>query len=154
MGSYTCGCREGYVLNEDGRTCSISCGGLFTEASGSFHTPDWPVSYPHSNFSCEWVIDIENTNDPFIEITFDEPYGINGQTPCPSDYVEVFDGVEDDSVSLGRNCYVHRPNPILTSSNRARVVFQGTNCNCTASRVGVSLSYTKVVKGVSLEEGA
>ena len=113
-----------------------------TEASGSFHTPDWPLRYPFENFRCEWVIDIENMNsDSVIEISFNEPFGINGRDPCPTDYVEVLDGVEENSPSLGRHCFLSRPQPILTSSNRAKVVFQGSSLNRPASRVGVSVTY-------------
>jgi hypothetical protein len=141
-GSYSCGCSDGYILNEDGRTCSISCGGRLTEVSGSFHTPDWPLRYPTEDFVCEWVIDIENTTDSVIEITFNELYGINGRDPCPTDYVEVLDGVEDSSPSLGKHCFWRTPAPILTSSNRAKVVFQGSSRTPRpVSRVGVSISY-------------
>ena len=67
--------KKDYGLNEDGKTCSISCKGkLFTEVSGSFHTPHWSLRYPSEDFSCEWEIDIENiTNDSVIEISFNEP---------------------------------------------------------------------------------
>ena len=147
-GSYSCGCKEGYALDEDGRTCSISCGGIFTEASGSFHTPDWPLRYPSEDFRCEWVIDIENTTDAIIEISFNEPFGINGRDPCPTDYVEVLGGVEENSPSLGRHCFLSRPQPILTSSHRAIVVFQGSSLRRPASRVGVSITYTIRQKGM------
>ena len=137
------------MLNEDGRTCSLSCGGKFTEVSGSFHTPHWPLRYPSEEFSCEWVIDIENmTNDSVIEISFNEPYGINGRDPCPTDYVEVLDGVGEDSPSLGRHCFLRTPQSILTSSNRAKVVFQGSALSRPASRVGVSMTYALRQRGI------
>ena len=142
VGSYSCSCGEGYVLNEDGRTCSISCGGRRTEASGSFHTPDWPLRYPTEDFRCEWVIDIENPTDSVIEISFNKPYGINGRDECVNDYVEVLDGIEDNSPSFGRHCFLRRPGPILTSSSTATVVFQGSSLGRPASRVGISVNYT------------
>ena len=151
-GSYLCSCEEGYALNEDGRTCSITCGGRLTEVSGSFHTPDWPLSYPTEDFICEWVIDIENTTDSLIEITFNEPYGINGRDPCPTDYVEVLDGVEDHSHSLGKHCFVRTPTPILTSSSRAKVVFQGSDLARPVSRVGVSIAVTMKQKGMTVSD--
>ena len=148
-GSYLCSCREGYSLNEDNRTCSISCGGTLTEASGSFHTPDWPIRYPRKNFQCEWEIEVENMTDILIEISFDEPFGINGRSPCPTDYVEVFDIVQDQYTSLGRVCNLRRPDPILTSSKRAKVVFQSSSHPRPASRIGVSISYKSVEIGRS-----
>ena len=141
-GSYICSCREGYSLNDDGRTCSPSCGGILTEASGSFHTPDWPNSYPSLDFRCEWVIDIENMTDAVIEITFDETYGIRGKDPCPSDYVEVLDGIQHDFTYLGKYCFLRVPGPFLTSSNQATVIFQASTFPHSSNKVGVSVSYS------------
>ena len=149
-GSYLCSCREGYSLNEDNRTCSISCGGTLTEASGSFHTPDWPLSYPHKNFQCEWEIEVENMTDVLIEISFDEPFGINGRSPCPTDYVEVFGFNADggDYSSFGRKCNLRTPDPILLSGNRARVVFQASARSRPPSRIGASITYEMKQKGI------
>ena len=149
-GSYLCSCREGYSLNEDNRTCSISCGGRLTEATGSFHTPDWPLRYPHENFQCEWEIDAENMTDSIIEISFDELFGINGRPPCPTDYVEVFgfDTDQDEYTSFGRKCNLIVPDPIFTPSNQAKVVFQGSARHRPVSRIGFSISYTMHQKGI------
>ena len=136
-----CECREGYSLNDDGRTCSPSCDGILTEASGSFHTPDWPNSYPSLDFRCEWMIDIENMTDAVIEITFDETYGIRGNDPCPTDYVEVLDGIKHDSSSLGKYCFKYAPYPIVTSATQATVIFQASIRPHPPQRVGISVSY-------------
>ena len=148
-GSYLCSCREGYSLNEDNTTCSISCGGRLTEASGSFHTPDWPLRYPFENFRCEWEIEVENMTDSITEISFDEPFGINGRLPCPTDYVEVFafDEDEDEYTSIEKECNMRKPDPILILGNRARVVFQGSAHSRPLSRVGVSIIYEMKQKG-------
>ena len=143
-GSYNCGCREGYSLNDDGRTCSLSCGGILTETSGSFHTPDWPNSYPSLDYRCEWMIDIENMTDAVIEITFNEPYGIRNNGPCPTDYVEVLDGIQQDSDSLGKYCNKDAPDPIVTTSTQATVIFQASTFPHGSLRVGVSMSYRTV----------
>ena len=94
------------------------------------------------------MIDIENTTDS-VEIVFNEPYGINGRPPCPTDYVEVLDGVEENSPSLGKYCFLRRPDPILTSSNSAKVVFKGSTIIRPASRVGVSITYSARPAGES-----
>ena len=127
-------------MNDDGRTCSPSCGGILTEASGSFHTPDWPNSSPSLDFRCEWVIDIDNMTDAVIEITFDETYGIRGKHPCPTDYVEVLDGIQHDSISLGKYCFKEAPDPIQTSTNQATVIFQASTFPHSSNKVGVSVS--------------
>ena len=148
VGSYTCSCKEGYSLNDDGVTCFPSCSGILTEPSGSFHTPDWPHSYPSLDFRCEWVIDMENMTNTVIEIVFNEPYGIHGRDPCPTDYVEVLDGIGLGSNSLGKHCFLSAPTPILTSSNQATIIFQASSFPHLPSRVGVSMSYTAISLGM------
>ena len=146
-GSYTCDCGQGYVLDDNGRTCTLNCGGRLTEPSGSFHTPDWPEPYPSLDFRCEWVIDIENQTDVIIEITFDERYGIHGRDPCPTDYIEIFDGFEQDSVSLGKHCLLTVPGPVVTSTNKATVIFQASTFQNLPSRVGAFMTYRGVPLG-------
>ena len=145
-----CKCRDSYTSNDDGRTCFPSCGGILTETSGSFHTPDWPNSYPSLDYHCEWVIDIENMTDAVIEITFNEPYGIRGKDPCPTDYVEVLDGIQQDSDSLGKHCYKYAPHPIITSATQATVIFQASIRSHSPQRVGLSVSYSVKYPGRSL----
>ena len=86
-------------------------------------------------------------NDSIIEISFNERYGINGQHPCQADYVEVFGEDGNSYHSLGKKCHLSRPDTIRTSSNRARVVFQGSARHRTPTRVGFSISYVAVEKG-------
>ena len=147
IGSYVCECREHYVLNMDGKSCSIACGGILTDTNGSFYTPGWPHSYPSLDFRCEWLIDIQNLTNAVIEIIFHEIYGIHGRDPCPTDYVQVLDGIEENSSSLGKYCFLNAPDPIITSSPRAMVVFQASSNRHPPSRVGVSVSYTLIVTG-------
>lgn len=148
IGSYMCECNENYGLDDDGRSCSISCGGTFTAANGTFHTPDWPLSYPALDFRCEWLIDIDSSNDAaVIEIAFHEIYGIHGKSPCPTDYVQVFEGIGRDSISLGKHCFLGAPDPIVTPSSRASVIFQASSNAHLPSRVGVSISYSSILKG-------
>ena len=142
-----CECRDSYTLNDDGSTCSPSCGGILTEASGSFHTPDWPNSYPSLDFRCEWVIDIENMTDAVIEITFDETFRIRGKYPRRKDYVEVLDGIQHDSTSFGKHCFKYAPYPIVTSATQATVIFQASIRPNPPQRVGISVSYVAKYPG-------
>ena len=145
-GSYTCDCSQGYILDNNGRTCTLNCGGRLTASSGSFHTPDWPEPYPSLNFRCEWVIDVESSTDVIIEISFDEKYGIHGRDPCPTDYVQVLDGI-GDATSLGKYCFVNAPGPIYTSTNQTTIIFQASTHQNLPSRVGFSISYTALPIG-------
>ena len=141
-GSYSCECRDGYALDDNGMTCSISCGGSLLDSSGSFQTPDWPDRYPQADFICEWTIDMSTNSS--IQFTVDSSaYGINGRHPCQNDHLEFFNGLESDSRSLGRFCKLEVPPPITTSTGAARIVFEGrVHQNRPASRKGVRVVYT------------
>ena len=123
----------------------MTCGGTFTGSSGSFQTPGWPNGYPQEDFQCEWIIDLPN-NNARIEFTIDDSaYGINGMTPCSTDYIQFFDGTGSNSVSLHKLCQFDNPGPFVTSTSQARVVFAGTvRPNRPASHVGVRVTYVTV----------
>ena len=141
-GSYSCECRDGYALDDNGKTCSIRCGGRLVNSSGSFQTPDWPDRYPQANFVCEWTFNMFGHANSSVQFTVDRPFGINGRPPCENDHLEFFDGLESDSPSLGRFCKLSVPPPITTSTGVARVVFEGrVNPNRPPSRKGIHVLY-------------
>ena len=80
--------------------------------------------------------------DAVIAITFDETYGIHGNDPCPTDYAEVLNGIQHDSTSLGKHCFLRVPGPFLTSTNQATVIFQASTFPHFTNKVGVSVSYS------------
>ena len=99
------------------------CGEHLTAPNGSFHTPNWPKTYP-VNIDCEWTITV--SDDKVIEITFkDKPYGIAGRLPeCLKDWIKVYDGLDIATASLwGPFCQFRNPNSIQTSSNQVKVLF-------------------------------
>ena len=148
--SFTCSCNPGYVLDTDGHSCNLDCGGTLTEAIGSFQTPFWPERYPQEDFQCKWIIAIPGASGS-IEFSIDQTayYGIDGRPPCGDDHIEFFDGIARNSSSLEKICgsrsmYASNyPPTIVTSSLGARVVFTGSNNpNRPDSRVGVKVFYT------------
>ena len=140
--SYECTCNDGYVLESNNHTCTLQCGGTLTGFSGSFQTPGWPNGYPQENFQCEWNIELPNP-DASVAFTIDgSSYGINGQSPCQKDYVQFFDGVSKNATSVYKLCYFDRPESIVSTSFRSRVVFAGSTDNHRPrSRVGVKVNY-------------
>ena len=143
-GSFHCACNDDFVVASDGISCVPDCGGRLTQLTGTFSTPEWPHFYHSIDYRCEWIIDIENRTDAAIDVNFNEPFGIHGRYPCPTDYVEVLDGVGELAQSLGRFCFIHAPGTIMTSSGKATVIFQASSLRHTPSRVGVSVTYTTV----------
>lgn len=120
-----------------------NCGGILTGESGSFQSPDWPTSYP-TNTVCEWTITAPNPNRAF-RFTFDSEYGIGGQPPCTTDYVDILNGYEDDSPLLGRYCSTEVPAPLTSSIGQATVVFNA-GAQHPASRSGFRITYQAVDK--------
>ena len=123
----------------------VRCGSILTGSSGSFQSPGWPTYYPQLNFQCEWTILLPNSTSR-IEFTIDDSaYGINGRDPCPTDYIQFFDGTGSNAVSLHKLCQFDNPGPFVTSTSQAIVVFAGTaTSRRPKSRVGVSINYRSV----------
>ncbi|XP_049711062.1 deleted in malignant brain tumors 1 protein-like [Elephas maximus indicus] len=98
---------------------SKSCGGVISSLSGSFSSPWYPTNYP-TDVECVWVIHVAETFH--IELTIpslklEDIYG------CPYDYVEVFDGRQVASLSVGRFC-AGAELTFLSSSNIMTAVFR------------------------------
>ena len=128
-------------MDENGKTCSLSCGGILTNTSGSFQTPGWPDGYPREDFICEWTIILPNISTIQFEVD-SSAYGIAGRPPCPKGHIEFFDGLESDSQSLGRFCSIQVPEPITVTTGAARVVFEGRmNSRRPANRKGARVVY-------------
>jgi len=81
---------------------NTGCGGLLTRESGSIESPDFPNSYS-SNMNCEWKIRVSAGSAIILYITdIDIEVPANGL--CNFDYLEIFDGANDDALSYGRFC--------------------------------------------------
>ncbi|XP_071787824.1 cubilin-like isoform X2 [Asterias amurensis] len=96
------------------------CGGDLATATGSFTSPNYPQLYAHSRV-CEWRITV--ASGQAVTLTFDD-FELEGNADsCIFDYIEVFNGLADDSPSLGRFCGNVAPQGIASTSNTMRVVF-------------------------------
>ena len=150
-GSFQCACSGEFIVASDGRSCVPSCGGRFTERTGSFSSPGWPIYYHSLDFRCVWEIHIENYTDAVIDIVFQQPYGIHGTHLCRTDYVQILDGVGEGALSLGKYCYANLPQPIATNSNQATVIFQASTLRHSPRRVGVGITYTTALLNCKLQ---
>ncbi|ERE80678.1 putative DMBT1-like protein [Cricetulus griseus] len=98
---------------------SSSCGGVISSLSGSFSSPWYPTNYP-TDMECIWEIHVaEKFNIELMipSLKLEDIYG------CPYDYVEVFDGKQVDSLSMGKVC-AGAELTFLSSSNSMTVVFK------------------------------
>ncbi|ELW69712.1 Deleted in malignant brain tumors 1 protein [Tupaia chinensis] len=133
--SHNCGHHEdaGAICTED-----FHCGGLLTNNSGSFSSPWYPKKYP-TNVICAWDIQVDiraHIKLMFEVVKMENFYG------CPYDFIEIFDGPQSESFSLGRFC--SGTVPIFTSSsNHMTVVFHS---DAIVTNIGFYASYESLVQ--------
>ncbi|KAM8780307.1 LOW QUALITY PROTEIN: scavenger receptor cysteine-rich domain-containing protein DMBT1 [Rhynchonycteris naso] len=117
---------------------SFQCGGLLTNASGSFSSPWYPKKYP-TNVVCAWDIQVDVR--AHIRLTVDV-VKLENFYGCPYDFIEIFDGPQRESFSLGRFC--SSITPIFTSSsNRLTVVFHS---DAIVTNIGFHATYESFVQ--------
>ncbi|XP_076980579.1 scavenger receptor cysteine-rich domain-containing protein DMBT1-like [Tamandua tetradactyla] len=117
---------------------NFHCGGLLTNNSGSFSSPWYPKKYP-TNVVCAWDIQVDTR--AHVKLTF-EVVKMENFYGCPYDFIEIFDGPQSESFSLGRFCA--GTIPIFTSSsNHMTVVFHS---DAIITNIGFFASYESVVQ--------
>lgn len=101
------------------------CGGILTDDVGSFHSENWPMTYP-VNVVCEWEITLPNPM-LVLEIHFDNnPFGLAGKMPqCKRDWVKVhsMNGNRTVLSTWGPFCGFDTPPQISTKTSSAVVQF-------------------------------
>ncbi|XP_032278902.1 deleted in malignant brain tumors 1 protein-like [Phoca vitulina] len=117
---------------------NFPCGGLLTNNSGSFSSPWYPKKYP-VNVVCTWDIHVDARAR--VKLTF-EVVKLENFYGCPYDFIEVFDGPQSESFSLGRFCSGTIPR-FTSSSNRLMVVFHS---DAILTNMGFYASYESVVQ--------
>ncbi|XP_047410367.1 deleted in malignant brain tumors 1 protein-like [Sciurus carolinensis] len=116
---------------------NFRCGGLLTNNSGSFSSPWFPKKYP-TNVVCAWDIQVDTR--AHVRLTF-EVVKMENFYGCPYDFIEIFDGPQSESFSLGRFC--SGTTPVFTSSsNRMTVVFHS---DAIVTNMGFHASYESLV---------
>nr|KAF6456920.1 hypothetical protein HJG63_011553 [Rousettus aegyptiacus] len=145
--SHNCGHHEdasAICLGVDGQSAAgqtdenFHCGGLLTNASGSFSSPWYPKKYP-TNVVCAWDIQVDVR--AHVKLTF-EVVKLESFYGCPYDFIEIFDGPQSESLSLGRFC--SSTTSVFTSSlNRLTVVFHS---DAIITNVGFYATYESLVQ--------
>lgn len=94
------------------------CGGLLTASEGYFSSPNFPIEYDNS-IQCDWLIRLHP--EDHIELEF-VSLNLESHYSCNYDYIEVFDGENEEALLLGRYCN-DIPPLLLSSSNNLFVRF-------------------------------
>ncbi|XP_036907015.1 deleted in malignant brain tumors 1 protein-like [Sturnira hondurensis] len=117
---------------------NVHCGGLLTNASGSFTSPWYPKKYP-TNVTCAWDIQVDHR--AHVKLTFDM-LALENVRGCSHDFVEIFDGPQSESLSLGRFC--SGITPVFTSSSHHLTVVFHSNDIVTNS--GFYATYESIIQ--------
>ncbi|XP_059150388.1 dorsal-ventral patterning protein tolloid-like [Physella acuta] len=111
-GGYQCNCWNG--LPQVNGAC-VDCNRKLTNATGSMMSTNYPLNYP-DNSHCTWTIEAELSSVVTLRVQ-------DIDMECPWDYLEIFDGVDANALSLGQYCSVLPP-LIKSTKNSLHLVFQ------------------------------
>ncbi|KAM4579034.1 bone morphogenetic protein 1a isoform 1-T1 [Fundulus diaphanus] len=95
------------------------CGGEVKRDNGQIQSPNYPDDY-RPNKVCIWKISV--TQGFHVGLTF-QSFEIERHDSCAYDYLEVRDGLSENSPLLGRFCGYDKPDDIKTSSNHLWMKF-------------------------------
>ncbi|XP_028157640.1 cubilin homolog [Ostrinia furnacalis] len=108
------------------KSTATGCGGTLTSSSGSITSPNYPENY---NENAECFYRIVTSQGSRIRISFTE-LDLERTALCRDDYVEIFDGRDETSSSLGRHCIMsNKVTNIQTKSNAAFIKFRSDYYN-------------------------
>ena len=93
---------------------SGECDGYFTTTNGTINSPSYPDNYPN-NADC--IYTISQPTGTAIVLTF-MTMDIKSHSTCKFDYLEIRDGISDDSSVLIKLCGNEIPTPIQSSQNQ------------------------------------
>uniref|UniRef100_UPI00358F3720 tolloid-like protein 2 isoform X2 n=1 Tax=Myxine glutinosa TaxID=7769 RepID=UPI00358F3720 len=120
VGSYTCQCRNGFILHDNGHDCKeAGCEHKMNSVEGIIASPNWPDKYP-SRKECTWAISA--TSGHRVKLAFSD-FEIEQQQECAYDHLEIYDGVSDKAPIMGRFCGNKKPEPLVSSINQMFVKF-------------------------------
>uniref|UniRef100_A0A671MFQ7 Neuropilin n=1 Tax=Sinocyclocheilus anshuiensis TaxID=1608454 RepID=A0A671MFQ7_9TELE len=114
----------------------IPCGGKITISSAGYVTsPGYPSAYP-VNQQCSWLIQAPDPQQKIL-INFNPHFDLESRE-CKYDFVQVFDGVDENAFSPGRFCGKIAPSPIISSGNSLLIKFTS---DYESSGAGFSIRY-------------
>uniref|UniRef100_A0A3B4BDD2 CUB domain-containing protein n=1 Tax=Periophthalmus magnuspinnatus TaxID=409849 RepID=A0A3B4BDD2_9GOBI len=137
IGGYYCTCRQGYLLHDNNRSCTVPCKSqLWTDLSGVLTSPGYPNPYPPMT-QCNHTISLPEGYR--ILLAFAAPFDIEShpEVPCPYDLLRISTAGQE----YGPFCGSVPPNNIDTGSYQVRVAFRSDS---TGRNKGWKMKYSSV----------
>ncbi|XP_038060664.1 bone morphogenetic protein 1 homolog isoform X1 [Patiria miniata] len=142
LGSYTCSCRNGFTLHENGHDCKESgCRHDIRSSHGEITSPNYPDNYPKRK-ECTWHI--VATPGHKVELVFND-FDLEHHLECAYDHVVIYDGDSSEGHLLGRFCGTRIPDPVLANTNQMYITFFS---DASVSRRGFFATHSTICGGV------
>ncbi|KAK2582771.1 hypothetical protein KPH14_005036 [Odynerus spinipes] len=120
-------------------TYETICGGEFNEETGVITSPMYPNPY-HSSKTCVYEIVLPPSKAVVLNIVDLDIEGVTSD--CYFDYLEIFDGYNENSTSLATLCGYHTPSdPFLSTHN---VMFLKFTSDSSIQGRGFKANYTSI----------
>ncbi|XP_059143723.1 mucin-like protein [Physella acuta] len=138
-GGYFCNCSQtqGYTESGNGSCTTIDCSSVISNTSGTITSPRYPSVY-FNNANCSWLVTAEEGSVVSLRFSY---FSLPNDYKCSTDYVEVYDGVNESGRLIGKYCsYNNIPSIIRTRGNSIymnfvsdwRNQYQGFSANYTS----------------------
>ncbi|XP_055859998.1 uncharacterized protein LOC106058961 isoform X2 [Biomphalaria glabrata] len=135
---YRCRCsqQDGYMESTNGSCVPINCTSITTNSTGIIQSPFYPSAYMNNAF-CTWSIN--GNEDNVISLRLEQNFYIEPTYNCPNDYLEIYDGENNETRLIGHYCGWSIPSVIRTRGNKMYIIFK---TNWVYSYTGFNGSYT------------
>ncbi|RMC11221.1 hypothetical protein DUI87_12136 [Hirundo rustica rustica] len=119
------------------------CGGEIHKGAGQIQSPNYPDEYRPSK-ECIWKITV--SEGFHIGITF-QAFETEWHNACSYDYLEIRDGLTEQSPLIGHFCGYEKPEDIKSSSNKVWMKFAS---DATINKAGFAANFFKEMDECSL----